>query len=98
MFSYGPAYLNENSIDMGYYNIDHQLYEMHAYLITKSNIAFVQDRIRNTKWDVFDLWVSSALQDQKLAVLKTPYAMQAQGFSLLDQKESKENWHGQKKI
>lgn len=98
VFSYGPKYINEKTMDMGYYYITPLMYEIHAYLITKSNIKYIQDKIKTTGWDVFDMWMTANLKDQKMGVLKEPYSIQAQGFSLVDQKESVENWHGQLKV
>lgn len=98
VFSYGPKYINDKAIDMGYYYITPLMYEIHAYLITKSNIKYIQDKIKTTGWDVFDIWMTTNLNNQKMGVLKEPYAIQAQGYSLVDWKESTENWHGQLKV
>jgi len=98
LFSFGPAYNNEDTKDMGLYYISSNIYEMHAYLITKSNYQRVKELLETTPWDVFDIWVSDYLKGEKLGTIKNYQFMQAKGFSLLDKKESLNNWLGHKKV
>lgn len=97
-FSFGPIYMNEGIIDMGTYYITPKLFEMHAYLITKSNYNYVKSKLENSPWDVFDLFVSTQFEGEKFGNIKEHMFMQAKGYSLLDKKISTHNWHGQEKI
>ena len=74
------------------------MFEMHCYVITKSNYPYIKEKLLTTPWDVFDIWCTDYIKDRRMGVISEPYSIQAQGYSYVDWKESRENWHGQPKI
>lgn len=97
MYSFGCNY-DPNAIDKGDYLEASSFYEAHAYLITKSNYKLICEKIKSTKWDVFDLWIANNLKGFKFGVSKKPYVLQAKGYSLLDKKISEKNFLNVEKL
>ena len=97
MYSFGCNY-DPNAIDKGDYLEASSFYEAHAYLITKSNYKLIREKIKSTKWDVFDLWIADNLKGFKFGVSKKPYVLQAKGYSLLDKKISEKNFLNVEKL
>lgn len=98
IFSFGPKYINSDSINMGSYYLTSLMFEMHCYIITKSNYNYVKDKLNTTPWDVFDIWCTDYIKDKKMGVINDAYSIQAQGYSYVDWKLSTTNWHGESKI
>ena len=72
--------------------------DAHAYIIRGNKIDNVHDRINNSKWDAFDLWVTNNFRDEPKGFFKEPLVFQAKGYSLIDKKISKTNIKGDLKI
>lgn len=63
----------------------------HAYFINKERLQFVSDKLTDSKWDVFDLWVRGSA-NLTCGVTDKVYAQQISGYSLLDKKiKNKDN-------
>jgi len=95
-FSLGPVY----EVDNVYHNhvSSKKLIEAHAYIIPSDKLKYVQEVIKNSKWDVFDLWVSHVFPKQRIGHFINPLSLQAKGFSLIDKKESEFNFLGMEKL
>ena len=72
--------------------------DAHAYLIRGNKINKVHDKINNSKWDAFDLWVTNNFRDEPKGFYKEPLVFQAKGYSLIDKKISETNIKGDLKI
>lgn len=72
--------------------------EAHAYLINGNKIKQLQDYIKQSKWDVFDLWVTNNFRKQPKGFYKEPLVLQGKGYSLLDKQISETNIKGDQKI
>lgn len=95
-FSLGPIYETDKTYEN--HLSSKRLFEAHAYIIPSNRIKYVQDIIRNSKWDVFDLWVSYVFPKQRIGHFKEPLSLQAKGFSLIDKKNSEYNFLGIEKL
>jgi FkbM family methyltransferase len=95
-FSYGPITNVEK--EMPDHVADTVMIEAHAYMIPGEKIAEIQDIIRKSKWDVFDLWVSYVFPPQRIGYFKEHLCLQAKGESLIDLNESLTNHLGISKI
>jgi glycosyltransferase involved in cell wall biosynthesis len=72
--------------------------DAHAYFIMGDKIDQVHNQIRNSKWDVWDLWMTNNFTNQPKGFFKEPLVLQAKGYSLLDKKVSETNIKGDLKI
>lgn len=95
-FSLGPIYELSKTYE------DHlsstKLFEAHAYIIPGEKIAQVQEWIKSSPWDVFDLWTSYVLPKQRFGYFKEYYSLQAKGESLIDKQMSDKNYLGIEKV
>lgn len=82
----------ETHIDAGMFT------DAHAYLIRGNKINKVHDKINNSKWDAFDLWVTNNFREEPKGFYKKPLVFQAKGYSLIDKKISETNIKGDLKI
>lgn len=62
----------------------------HAYLINTDRISRVVEKLNTTKWDAFDLWITSCA-NLNCAIADKIYVKQISGYSLIDKKEKNEN-------
>ena len=95
-FSYGPITNVEK--EMSNHLTDTRMIEAHAYMIPGERIREVQNMIKQSKWDVFDLWVSDVLPPQRIGYFSDHLCLQAKGDSLIDLNESLSNHLGISKI
>jgi len=82
----------ETHIDAGMFT------DAHAYMIRGNKIDKVHDKINNSKWDAFDLWVTNNFREEPKGFFKEPLVFQAKGHSLIDNKISETNIKGDLKI
>ncbi len=82
----------ETHIDAGMFT------DAHAYLIRGSKINNVHNKINNSKWDAFDLWVTNNFRKEPKGFFKEPLVFQAKGYSLIDKKISETNIKGDIKL
>ena len=55
-----------------------------SYLINNNKIDFIQDKIKNTKWDAFDMWVCN-VANLKVSTAEKIYTKHIPGFSIIEQ-------------
>ena len=55
-----------------------------SYLINNNKINFIQNKIKNTKWDAFDMWVCNVAQ-LKVGTAEKIYTKHLPGFSIIEQ-------------
>lgn len=95
-FSLGPIYETDKTYEN--HLSSKRLFEAHAYIIPSDRIRYAQEIIRNSNWDVFDLWVSYVFPKQRIGHFAQPLSLQAKGFSLIDKKHSEYNFIGMEKL
>lgn len=98
IWTFGPNYGFNETVKEDYIIIS-RFVECHAYMILKEKKDMFKQLFSKVKWDVIDLFFIHYLKDYKKGVFKgDPLCLQAQGYSFLDKKMSKENIIGIKKI
>ena len=55
-----------------------------SYLINNNKLEFIQNKIKNTKWDAFDMWVCNVAQ-LKVGTAEKIYTKHIPGFSIIEQ-------------
>ena len=55
-----------------------------SYLINNDKIDFIQDKVKNTKWDAFDMWVCNVAK-LKVGTAEKIYTKHIPGFSIIEQ-------------
>ena len=55
-----------------------------SYLINNNKIDFIQDKIKNTKWDAFDMWVCN-VANLRVSTAEKIYTKHIPGFSIIEQ-------------
>ena len=55
-----------------------------SYLINNDKIDYIQDKIKNTPWDAFDMWVCNVAQ-LKVGTAEKIYTKHIPGFSIIEQ-------------
>jgi len=55
-----------------------------SYLINRDKIDYVQDKVKTTKWDAFDMWVCNVAQ-LKVGTAEKIYTKHLPGFSIIEQ-------------
>ena len=55
-----------------------------SYLINNNKLDYIQDKIKNTKWDAFDMWVCN-VANLKVGTADKIYTKHLPGFSIIEQ-------------
>ena len=55
-----------------------------SYLINNNKLEFIQNKIKNTKWDAFDMWVCN-VANLKVGTADKIYTKHLPGFSIIEQ-------------
>ena len=55
-----------------------------SYLINNDKIKYIQNKVKNTKWDAFDMWVCNVAQ-LKVGTAEKIYTKHLPGFSIIEQ-------------
>ena len=55
-----------------------------SYLINNDKVDYIQDKIKNTPWDAFDMWVCNVAQ-LKVGTAEKIYTKHIPGFSIIEQ-------------
>jgi len=55
-----------------------------SYLINNNKLSYIQDKIKSTKWDAFDMWVCNVAQ-LKVGTAEKIYTKHLPGFSIIEQ-------------
>ena len=55
-----------------------------SYLINNDKLSYIQDKIKTTKWDAFDMWVCNVAQ-LKVGTAEKIYTKHLPGFSIIEQ-------------
>ena len=55
-----------------------------SYLINNNKLNLIQNKIKNTKWDAFDMWVCNVAQ-LKVSTAEKIYTKHIPGFSIIEQ-------------
>jgi len=81
------------NIDSNFVKTDYNQDWAHAYLIPNREKQWYMDRIEDTPWDGYDLWLNEIFYNNRDRVRYTthyPFVKQAEGLSLID--ETNKNW------
>ena len=99
IFSFGPV--NQSCIleENGDFCIANKCIEMHAYLIPDFKFDFIKNILNTTAWDVFDLQIDKEVASKyHIGYYKKYLSLQTKGVSLIDLKQSNENYLGIEKV
>ena len=55
-----------------------------SYLINNDKLFYVQDKIKNTPWDAFDMWVCNVAR-LRVGTAEKIYTKHLPGFSIIEQ-------------
>jgi len=55
-----------------------------SYLINKNKLQFIQNKVKNTPWDAFDMWVCNVAK-LKVGTAEKIYTKHLPGFSIIEQ-------------
>ena len=87
IIGFGNPYQNRNlngpKIEDIYTNVS-PFIPAQSYLINKNKLQFIQNKIKNTKWDAFDMWVCNVAQ-LKVGTAEKIYTKHLPGFSIIEQ-------------
>ena len=87
IIGFGNPYQNRNlngpKIEDIYTNIS-PFIPAQSYLINKNKLQLIQDKIKNTKWDAFDMWVCNVAK-LKVGTAEKIYTKHLPGFSIIEQ-------------
>jgi hypothetical protein len=83
---------SDTAVKIGNYKkIDHFVCA-HCYMITKKEKLQIQEKLRNTKWHAWDIWLYWNY-DKRVPIFATPQPLvyEPEGFSMIDLKEKEIN-------
>ena len=87
LIGFGNPYQNRNlngpKIEDVYTNVT-PFIPAQSYLINNDKIKYVQEKVKNTKWDAFDMWVCNVAQ-LKVGTAEKIYTKHLPGFSIIEQ-------------
>ena len=89
LIGFGNPYQNRNlngpKIEDIYTNVT-PFIPAQSYLINKDKIKYIQDKVYNTKWDAFDMWICNVAQ-LKVGTAEKIYTKHLPGFSIIEQED-----------
>ena len=89
LIGFGNPYQNRNlngpKIEDVYTNVT-PFIPAQSYLINKDKVKYIQNKVKNTKWDAFDMWVCNVAQ-LKVGTAEKIYTKHLPGFSIIEQKD-----------
>jgi hypothetical protein len=95
LIGFGNPYQNRNlngpKIEDIYTNVT-PFIPAQSYLINNNKIKYIQDKVKNTKWDAFDMWVCNVAQ-LKVGTAEKIYTKHLPGFSIIEQEDKSTDNH-----
>jgi len=87
IIGFGNPYQNRNlngpKIEDIYTNVS-PFIPAQSYLINKNKLQFIQNKVKNTPWDAFDMWVCNVAK-LKVGTAEKIYTKHLPGFSIIEQ-------------